>query len=109
MLSLRIIARSLANVGVPSSRSRGDLLLRVAPNPARGAADATWSGGVGPVTLEVFDARGRRVGGGVGGAAGAWHWSGAGHGGQPLPAGGYFIHAHDSAGARAVERLVIVR
>lgn len=109
-LAFRVIGRPMSSVGVaPSSPSRGDLSLRVTPNPARGVADARWSGGVGPVRLEVFDARGRRVATGQGGAAGVWHWSGAGPGGQPLPAGVYFVHARDTAGDHAVERLVIVR
>ena len=108
-LSFRVVGRPLANLGVPPSPSRGDLLLRIAPNPARGAAEAIWSGGVGPVRLEVFDARGRRVGEGVGGTAGAWHWTSRDAKGEPLPAGVYFVHARDSAGDRAVERLVIVR
>jgi hypothetical protein len=109
VLSFRIIGRPLPGLGVPPSTPRGGLLLRIAPNPARGAAAATWSGGVGPVRLEVFDARGRRVGRGEGGAAGAWHWSGLDAKGAPLPAGVYFVHARDTDGAHAVERLVVVR
>jgi hypothetical protein len=108
-LSFRIIGQPLAGLGVSPSPARGGLLLRIAPNPASGAAAATWSGGVGPVRLEVFDARGRRVARGEGGAAGAWHWSGLDAKGAPLPAGVYFVHARDTAGGHTVERLVIVR
>ena len=108
-LAFRVVGRPLSSLGSGPPPSQGGLRLRVAPNPATGFADASWSGGVGPVRLEVFDARGRRVARGEGGAAGAWHWSGRSGGGGPLPAGVYFVHARDSAGSHAVQRVVLVR
>jgi len=87
----------------------GGIDLRVAPNPTPGIADVSWSGAVGPVRFEVFDARGRRVATNAGGAAGAWRWEAKGSRGEPLPAGVYFVHARDSQGTRAMGRAVVVR
>ena len=89
--------------------ARNAFRLTVAPNPTRGAAEVAWSGATGPVKLEVLDARGRRVASGVGGAAGRWHWNSADRGGQWLPAGVYLVHARDTAGGHAVQRVVVVR
>jgi len=66
-----------------------------------------WSGAVGPVRFEVFDARGRRVAVNTGGAAGSWSWSIRDSRGQALPAGVYFVHARDSAGGHSVQRVVV--
>jgi hypothetical protein len=105
VLSFKLVGRSLGSpVSVPP---RTGFLLSVTPNPARAAAEAVWSGATGPVKLEVFDARGRRVASGSGGAAGRWVI--AARGSRPLESGVYFVHARDSEGARAVERLVVVR
>lgn len=104
-LSFKIIGRSL---GSPLSVApRTGFLLSVTPNPSRAAAEASWSGATGPVRLEVYDARGRRVASGGGGAAGRWVVTA--RGARPLESGVYFVHARDSEGARVVERLVIVR
>lgn len=106
-LSFVLIGRPEAAVSVPPRLV--DFDLRVAPNPARRIAEVSWSGAVGPVRFEVFDARGRRVATSAGGAAGAWRWEAKGPGGEPLPAGVYFIHARDSQGTRAMGRAVVVR
>jgi hypothetical protein len=82
--------------------------LQVAPNPSHGVAEVTWSGAVGPVSLDVLDARGRRVAGGNGGAAGHWQWTAKRSGGS-LPAGVYFVRARDSEGGVVTERLVVIR
>jgi hypothetical protein len=107
-LAFRIIGQPVEPAGVQAPPPRG-FRLAVAPNPVRDVAQVTWSGAVGPVKLEVLDARGRRVGRGEGGAAGAWAMALTGRDGRPLPAGVYFVHARDSAGELSVERLVIVR
>jgi hypothetical protein len=107
VLAFKIVGRPAATTPVPA-RGAG-FLMHVAPNPAGDVAQVTWSGAVGPVHFEVFDARGRRVGAREGGAAGTWAWAVTGHDGRPLPAGMYFVHARDSAGQRSVERVVVVR
>ena len=96
-------------LGAAPPRAGDGMRLHVSPNPARDLAEVTWSGGVGPVKLRVYDARGRQVASGEGGAAGTWRWTTLGSGGQPLPGGVYFVRAHDSAGDTAAERLIIVR
>ena len=108
-LAFRIIGLPVEPVGVQPPPAPRGFALAVAPNPVRDVANVTWSGAVGPVKLEVLDVRGRRVGRGEGGAAGAWAMALTGRDGRPLPAGVYFVHARDSMGELAVERLVIVR
>ena len=109
-LAFTIVGRPLPGVGVGAPPpTRDDIELRISPNPTRGLAEIAWSGGVGPVRLEVLDARGRRVATGAGGAAGTWRWTGGAQRGALLPAGVYFVHARDSAGRHTVERVVIVR
>lgn len=109
VLAFKIIGKPTAPVGVEPPAATAAFALTVSPNPAQTIADVRWSGAVGPVRLEVFDARGRRVARGQGGAAGSWSFARAGRGGQPLPAGVYFVHARDSAGGQAIERVVFVR
>ncbi len=108
-LSFRLIGKPLPAVPAPPPGQRGDLRLRVAPNPSLGIITADWSGAVGPVRLEVFDARGRRVATGAGGAAGAGQFARTDRGGQALPAGVYFVHARDTAGGHVVQRVVLLR
>ena len=109
-LSFKIVGQPTAPLGVPRPHVSGDQIqLAVAPNPANGAASITWSGAVGPVRLEVFDARGRRVARSDGGAAGTWSWTMSGRDGRPLSAGVYLVHARDSAGGHSVRRIVVYR
>jgi hypothetical protein len=109
-LAFTIVGKPLPGVGVGAPPpARDGIRLRISPNPTRDLAEIAWSGGVGPVRLEVLDARGRRVAKGEGGAAGTWHMTRDTRGNAPLPAGVYFVHARDTAGAHAVERVVIVR
>jgi hypothetical protein len=82
--------------------------LQVSPNPSHGSAEVTWSGAVGPVVIDVLDARGRRVATSQGGAAGRWQWT-ARRGSGILPAGVYFVRARDSEGGVVTERLVVIR
>lgn len=105
-LAFKIVGVPTAPLSVPP---RAGFELRVSPNPSRDVAEVAWSGAVGPVRLEVFDARGRRVAAGSGGAAGTWRLETRGAGSRPLPAGVYFVHARDTEGGHPVERLVIVR
>ena len=91
--------------------ARGDLQLRVAPNPSRGSSFVTWSGATGPLRFDVLDERGRRVaeGRGEASAEGRWLWRGTHDDGRPLPAGVYFVRARDDAGHAATERVVLVK
>ena len=107
VLAFKIVGRPTAVT--PVTTLTGGFRLEVAPNPANAMANVTWSGAVAPVKFEVFDARGRCVARSDGGAAGAWQWSTRGIRGEPLPAGVYFVHARDSAGGRAIQRLVVYR
>jgi hypothetical protein len=107
VLAFKIVGRPTATT--PSPDARVAFSLRVTPNPAQHFADIVWSGAVAPVRFEVFDARGRRVATSEGGAAGTWRWGIVRARGEPLPAGVYFVHARDSAGGHAVQRLVIYR
>jgi hypothetical protein len=107
-LAFKLIAiPANATVGVKPP-SAAAFALHVAPNPSHGVAEVTWSGAVGPVSLDVLDARGRRVATSNGGAAGHWQWTGKRSGGN-LPAGVYFVRARDSEGGVVTERLVVVR
>jgi hypothetical protein len=108
-LDFRIIGRPLSSLGVTPALQSNGFALRVSPNPARSNPAVTWSGAVGPVKLEVLDARGRRVATGEGGAAGTWSLARSTAGATALPAGVYFVRARDSAGGHAEQRLVIVR
>jgi len=107
VLAFKIVGRPMATTPAPPASAT--FFVRVTPNPATGIAQVTWSGAVGPVRFEVFDARGRRVATNAGGAAGTWQWSTRGVRGEPLPSGVYFVHARDSAGGHVVQRLVIYR
>jgi len=105
LLSFKIVGRPTAPVSAPSAQVA--FSLHVTRNPARGVAEVTWSGAVGPVRFDVLDARGRRVATSVGGAAGTWSWSPPGS--RPLDAGVYFVQARDSQNRHAVARFVVVR
>ncbi len=107
-LSFKLIGKPVAPVGVTPPPAAAAFALHVAPNPAASIADVRWSGAVGPVRIEVLDARGRRVAAGQGGAAGSWSFARTGRDGRALSAGVYFVHARDSAGGHAVERVVLI-
>lgn len=109
-LAFTVVGRPAAGLGggTPPAGTTG-IRMQVSPNPARDLAEVRWSGAVGPVRLEVLDARGRRIATSHGGAAGTWQWATrAGRGDTPA-SGVYFVHARDTAGGHAVERVVIVR
>lgn len=107
-LAFKLIAIPVAaTVGVAPPAAPA-FALHVSPNPSHGVAEVTWSGAVGPVSLDVLDARGRRVATGNGGAAGHWQWTAKRSGGN-LPAGVYFVRARDSEGGVVTERLVVIR
>jgi hypothetical protein len=108
-LAFKLIGKPAGTNGVPPIAPELGFALSVSPNPARDIADVRWSGAVGPVRLEVFDERGRRVASSRGGAAGAWQFARASRGGQTLQPGVYFVHARDTAGGHAVQRVVFVR
>ena len=86
--------------------------LTASPNPFNPRTILAWEGlPAGPVRLDVFDVRGRRVDrrdlGGQDGA-GAAAWSGHGAGGGALPAGVYL--ARVTAGGRSAAcRLVVLK
>lgn len=111
-LAFRLIGEPILPVDAGSPLVRTPMLrLAASPNPARGPVTLAWSGARGRLSIDVLDARGRRVQqvdlSTVG--AGQWQFLGADASGRPLPAGLYFVRATDSAGQRALERVVIVR
>jgi hypothetical protein len=105
VLAFKIVGMPAATTPVPPHRL--GFLVRVAPNPANGVAQVLWSGAVGPVRLEVYDARGRHVATGSGGAAG--NWSLGAPGTRPLAPGVYFLRARDSQNQGIDERFVVVK
>ena len=108
-LSFRVIGTPTGTTGVgdPGPR-RGAFALAISPNPARGATTIGWSGAQGTVSLDVIDARGRRVATATS-DAGRWSWNGAGADGRALSAGVYFVRARDGAGRTASARVTLVR
>jgi hypothetical protein len=111
-LDFRIIGTptGTVSVGTPAPLRRA-LALSVAPNPARGNVNVTWSSAVAGVRFEVLDERGRRVslGDWQTAAEGRWTWSALNNRGQPVPAGVYFLRAVDGLGVRAMQRVVVLR
>jgi hypothetical protein len=108
VLSFKVIGQPTAPLGASRPPvAGGSIQLSVAPNPARGAASITWSGAVGPVRLEVYDARGRHVATGSGGAAGTWSLGVPGT--RQLAPGVYFLRARDSQNQGVDERFVVVK
>ncbi len=112
-LSMRIIGTPLTSVDVPQPplAPGAGLKLSLSPNPSRGAVFASWSGGSGRASIDVLDARGRRVSGATLSAArsGRWLWSGASADGRVAPPGLYFVRMRDDAGGAAVQRVTVVR
>ncbi len=105
-LTFRVIGTPTGTVGVAPLPPRAPLALLATPNPARGAAAIVWTGAVGAVKLEAFDARGRRVAvAEPRGDNGRW----ALDAGAALPAGVYFVRARDGAGHTARARITLVR
>lgn len=113
VLDFKIVGLPLDVTGGPSPPplATSGLRLRIGPNPAHGQAMIAWSGGRGPLRIQVLDARGRLVarGDADAGGAGQWLFRGARDDGRPLPAGVYFVRATDAGGQAAVERVVLVR
>jgi hypothetical protein len=110
-LCFRLIGEPLGLVDVGrAAQSSASLRLSVSPNPARGTAFASWTGGKGAVRFDVLDVRGRRVGGarGIPAPQGRWTWS-ALRDGRALPAGVYFLRATDETGSSATQRVVLIR
>jgi len=111
-MDFRLIGTPEGTVGVtPLAPARAGLALRVWPNPAYGVTSFEWSGARGATTLEVLDARGRRVVSPTRArdASGRLAWACRGDDGAALPAGVYFVRARDEAGRTASVRVTIVR
>ena len=111
-LDFRIIGTPANTVGIsPHPPSLRALTLNVAPNPARGNVNVTWSSAVAGVRFEVLDERGRRVslGDWQRAAEGRWTWSARNDRGQSVPAGVYFVHAVDGLGVHVTQRVVVLR
>ena len=109
VLAFRIVGRPMVPPPIPPTQVAAAFAMQATPNPAPGSVRVDWSGAVGPVRFDVFDARGRRVSQREGGAAGQWMWDGTDLDGRPVASGIYFVHARDSQGGRAVQRAVLVR
>jgi hypothetical protein len=110
-LSFRLIGAPTGPgwVGVPGSSPATAMRLHVAPNPSRGLAHVSWTGGQGAVRLSLLDARGRRVGGTSAQGDGQWTLPAGTADGRPLAAGVYFLRAVDTRGVAVSERVVIQR
>jgi hypothetical protein len=111
VLAFRVVGKPVETLGPtpPPAPVSAAFALSAAPNPAPGLVRVAWSGAVGPVRLEVIDARGRRVSESAGGAAGTWTWAGTDRDGQAVASGIYFLRARDSAGQLSSQRVMIVR
>ena len=89
-------------------------LERVSPNPSRAQAQIRFAlARAGHVDLSVYDVLGREVRSLASGAtftAGPQRvvWDGRDTDGRESGAGVYFVHARDSAGGHAVERVVLI-
>jgi hypothetical protein len=83
----------------PSAPATAAFALTASPNPFSSDVAVTAAGVAGPVTVAVFDALGRRVGGGV-------LESGTSFLFRPAAAGVYVIRAQDAAGQVATRRVV---
>ena len=109
---LHVLDFTPANSSVPAGASLGDRIRLVAsPNPAVGPVDLRASLETsGPVTVEIFDALGRRVRTlassepQVAGSA-VWRWDGSGGSGTRVAAGVYY--ARLAQGRRAVLEKVV--
>lgn len=111
-LAFRLIGEPILPVEVSPAAPRGSVLrLGASTNPARGPVWLSWSGAKGRLSIDVLDARGRRVDHAdietLG--AGRWLFRGVGPDARPLPAGLYFVRATDRSDQRASERVVLVR
>ena len=112
-LSMRVIGElnGIVDAPQPPLAPGARLKLSLTPNPSRGVVFAAWSGGTGRASIDVLDARGRRIAGAdlPAAASGRWLWSGVAADGHVAPPGLYFLRVRDGAGVSAVERVVVVR
>lgn len=83
--------------------------LQLVPNPARGPMRAQvpgdWSG---TGRMNVFDLQGGLVATGAARPGEAWEWNARRTTGGRVPAGVYWVRAHDDAGRSATARLVVL-
>ncbi len=89
-------------------------LLLASPNPFNPATTLSWSATApGPVLLEIFDFRGRRLAawraGDAGVAAGEARWDGRDDAGRPAPSGTYLVRLRDGAGMVASRSLSLIK
>ena len=111
-LAFRLIGEPILAVDAPARTPAGSLLrLGASPNPSRGPVTLAWSGAHGALSIDVLDARGRRVqhGDAASSGSGRWMFEGVNADGRPLPAGLYCVRASDASGQRALQRVVLVR
>ncbi|HEX8387097.1 MAG TPA: T9SS type A sorting domain-containing protein [Rubricoccaceae bacterium] len=85
--------------GEVAPEAEGAVLLSAYPNPFATEVTVTAAGLSGPVAFDVFDALGRRVGGGVSEAGAPFVF-------RPSAAGVYVVRAMDTAGHVATRRVV---
>ena len=102
----------LAAVPAPAARGLSD--LAVAPNPANPAATVSFRlAAAGPVTVAIYDLRGRRIwqDGPVAREAGTVTvlWPGRDAGGRPAASGAYLVRVRDAAGACLSGRLTLLK
>ena len=109
--TFRVVGRTPPAAAATANAEAGvaELSLDASPNPARGAMTLRYGvAEAGPVTLEVFDAMGRRV---------ASLWDGTAEAGEhratwdtsALPAGVYLARLTSASGAVEMQRVTVVR
>lgn len=89
-------ASGAPTVSTPEEPRPARPVLRAYPNPFRNAVTIELPDGEGPLAVDIFDLRGRRVRGWSGATAGAHVWDGRDRAGQPLPTGVYFYRVRSA-------------
>jgi hypothetical protein len=111
-LAFRLIGGPLAPADVPRVERPAQLMLSATPQPFTREMSLRWSGGVGRMSVEIFDVSGRRVrhvpdaGAAV---LGSWMWRGEDDQGATLSGGVYFARVTSTTGPAIRQRVVYLR
>jgi hypothetical protein len=111
-LAFRVIGFALNSVDAPPVPHRAGLTLSAEPLPFTRELMLRWSGGTGRMSVEIFDAGGRRVrrvrdAGGA--AGGSWLWRGEDDSGRAVGPGVYFARVTLGDGPALLRRVVRLR
>jgi hypothetical protein len=111
-LSMRLIGKALGTTDVPLAVPARGYALSADPHPFTRELSLRWSGGTGRMTVEIFDAGGRRVrlvrDAGLA-TQGTWIWRGEDDMGQTVRAGVYFARVTPTTGPALNRRVVYLR